>query len=142
MLSIALPHPWEDEGELVLHLLEECNSADRVECIGKVQGDQYPVWMVSLRRFLIPCTMFSAPPGMPTPNCTGENVPGSFSLRLHMAAELMSLWKMVPMAMGLMPPSFFGCGNQPSTKEEWSEVLWDELAIGSYLPFCMAYRWH
>ena len=47
MLSIALPHPWEDEGELVLHLLEECNSADRVECIGKVQGDQYPVWMVT-----------------------------------------------------------------------------------------------
>ena len=47
MLSIALPHPWEDEGELVLHLFEECNYADRVECIGKVQGDQYPVWMVT-----------------------------------------------------------------------------------------------
>ena len=47
MLSIALPHPWEDEGELVLHLAEECNSADRVECIGKVQGNQCPVWMVT-----------------------------------------------------------------------------------------------
>ena len=49
-----------------------------------------------------------------------------------MMAELMSLWKMVPMAMGLMPPSFFGYGNQPCTKEVWSEVLWDELVIGSY----------
>ena len=47
--------------------------------------------------FLIQCTMFSALPGMPTPNCTGENVPGSFSLRLHMMTiELMSLWKMAP----------------------------------------------
>ena len=54
--------------------------------------------------------VLSAPPGIPTPNCTGENVPGSFSLRLHMMAELMSLWKMVPMAMGLMPPSFLVMG--------------------------------
>ena len=60
----------------------------------------------SLRRFLIPCTMFSAPPSMLTPNCTGENVPGSFSLRLHMMAELMSLWKMTLVVMGIMPPSF------------------------------------
>ena len=27
---------------------------------------------------------------------------------------------------------FFGYGNQPCTKEVWSEVLWDELVIGSY----------
>ena len=27
---------------------------------------------------------------------------------------------------------FLGYGNQPSTKEEWSEVLWDELVVGSY----------
>ena len=45
--SEGLPHTWDDEGELILHLLEECNSADRVKCIGKVQGDQYPVWMVT-----------------------------------------------------------------------------------------------
>ena len=76
-MSIALPHPWEDEGELVLHLLEECSSADRVECIGKVQGDQYPVWMVSLIRLLIPCTMSSAPPHS---KLHRENVSGSFFL--------------------------------------------------------------
>ena len=28
-------------------LLEEYNSAYRVECIGKVQGDQYPVCMIT-----------------------------------------------------------------------------------------------
>ena len=28
---------------------------------------------------------------------------------------------------------FLGYGNQPSTKEVWSEVLWDELVVGSYL---------
>ena len=50
-----------------------------------------------------------------------------------MITELMSLWKMVPMAMGLIvPPSFLAMGNQPSTKEVWSEVLWDELVVGSY----------
>ena len=50
MLSITLPYPWEDEGgELVLHFLEECSSADRVEFIGKVQGDQCPVWMVFIQ---------------------------------------------------------------------------------------------
>ena len=27
---------------------------------------------------------------------------------------------------------FLGYGNQPSTKEVWSEVFWDELVIGSY----------
>ena len=109
MLSIALPHPWEDEGELILHLLEECSSADRVECIGKVQGDQYPVWMVTYEvsdamHYVLSQHLLA----YPTPNCTGENVPGSFSsLRLHMVAGLMSLWKMVPMAMGLIIPSPF-----------------------------------
>ena len=28
---------------------------------------------------------------------------------------------------------FLGYGSQPSTKEEWSEVLWDELVVGSCL---------
>ena len=28
--------------------------------------------------------------------------------------------------------TFIGYGNQPSTKEVWSEVLWDELMVGSY----------
>ena len=27
---------------------------------------------------------------------------------------------------------FLGYGNQPSTKEERSEVLWDELVVGGY----------
>ena len=27
-----------------------------------------------------------------------------------------------------------GYGNQPNTKEKWSEVLWDELVVGSYPP--------
>ena len=27
---------------------------------------------------------------------------------------------------------FLGYGNQPSTKEVWSGVLWNELVIGSY----------
>ena len=48
-----------------------------------------------------------------------------------MMAELMSLWKMVPMAMGYAA-IFFGYGNQPCTKEVRSEVFWDELVIGSY----------
>ena len=50
-----------------------------------------------------------------------------------MMAELMSLWKMVPIAIGLiMPPSFLAMRNQPSTKGVWPEVLWDELVVGSY----------
>ena len=27
---------------------------------------------------------------------------------------------------------FLGYWNQPSTKEVWPEVLWDELVVGSY----------
>ena len=27
---------------------------------------------------------------------------------------------------------FLGYWNQPSTKEVWSEVLWDELVVGRY----------
>ena len=109
MLSTALPYPWEDEGELVLHLLEECNSAYRVECIGEVQGDQYQSgWShleVSDSMHYVLSTSWHAHTKLHR-----ENVPGSFSLRLHMMAELMSLWKMVPMAMGLMPPSFLVMG--------------------------------
>ena len=26
-----------------------------------------------------------------------------------------------------------GCGDQPSTKEEWSAVFWNEQVVGSYL---------
>ena len=46
-----------------------------------------------------------------------ENVPGSFSLRLHMMAELMSLWKNVTMAMGLIPPSFLAMGISLAPKK-------------------------
>ena len=116
MLSIALPHPWEDEGELVLDLFKECSSADRVECIGKVQGDQYPVWMVTQEisdsMYYVLSTSWHAHNKLHR-----ENVPGSFFLRLHMMAELMSLWKMVPMAMGLMPPSFLAIGISLAPKK-------------------------
>ena len=54
--------------------------------------------------------VLSAPPGMPSTHqaaqvrmCQGA----SFSLRLYMVTELMNLWKMVPMAMGLIIPPYF-----------------------------------
>ena len=37
-----------------------------------------------------------------------------------------------PYGNGPYATIFLGYGNQPSTKEVWSEVLWDELVIGSY----------
>ena len=50
-----------------------------------------------------------------------------------MTAESMSLWEDGPYGNG---PSyatiFLGYWNQPSTKEVWSDVLWDELVVGSY----------
>ena len=133
LLSITLPHPWEDEWELALHLLEEHNSADRVKCIGNVQGDQCPVWMVTQEisdaMHYVLSTSWHAHSKLHRGECARELL-----LKLHMMAELMSLWKMVPMAMGLLPPFFLGYWNQPSTKEVWSEVLWDEQVIGSYPP--------
>ena len=77
--SEGLPHTWDDEGELVLHLLEEHNSADSLD--GLTQEVSDTVYYV----------LSQHPPGMPTPNCTGKNVPENFFLRLHMMAELMSL---------------------------------------------------
>ena len=38
-----------------------------------------------------------------------------------------------PYGNGPYATIFLGYGNQPGTKEEWSEVLWDELVVGSYL---------
>ena len=67
--------------------------------------------------------VLSAPSGMPTPNCTRENVPGSFSLRLYITAELMSLRKMVPMAMGLMPSSFLAMGISLAPKKNGLSAL-------------------
>ena len=37
-----------------------------------------------------------------------------------------------PYGNGPYATIFLGYGNQPSTKEVWSEVLWDELVVGSY----------
>ena len=75
---------------------------------------------------------------MPTPNCTGENEPGNFSLGLHMMAELMSLWKMVPMAMGLMPPSFLVMGISLAPKKYGLRC--SGVNTGDWqLSFCMAH---
>ena len=38
----------------------------------------------------------------------------------------------VPYGNGSYATIFLGYWNQPSTKEEWPEVLWDELVVGSY----------
>ena len=84
----------------------------------------------------MPFTMFSAPPGMPTPNCTGENVPGSFFL-LEVAHDgrVDELVEDGPYGNGSYYSTIFlGYGNHPSTKEVWSEVLWDELVVGSCPP--------
>ena len=37
-----------------------------------------------------------------------------------------------PYGNGPYATIFLGYWNQPSTKEVWSEVLWDELVVGSY----------
>ena len=47
MLSIALPHPWEDEGELVLYLLEESSSADSLDVTHKASDSMYYVLSTS-----------------------------------------------------------------------------------------------
>ena len=127
MLSIALPHPWEDEGELVLHLLEECNSADRVEWFGKVQGDQYQSgW--SLRRFLfhVLCslsTSWHTHSKLHRGECTRE-----LFLEVAHDGRADELMEDGPYGNGPYSTIFLlGYGNQPSTKEVWSEVLWDEL---------------
>ena len=89
----TITHPRENVGEVLFHLplkkaglLTELNAFTRSSETRTQSG-----W--SLRRFLTQCTTFSAPHGNThTPNCTGEKKPGSFSLMLHMTAELMSLW--------------------------------------------------
>ena len=133
MLSITLPHLWEDDGELILHLLEECSSADKLNALVRSRETSAQSGM-SLRRFLVPCTMFSAPPVIPTPNCTGKNVPGSFFL-LEVTHDCRAdeLVESGPYGNGpYCATIFLGYGNQPSTKEVWSEVLWNELVVGSY----------
>ena len=38
-----------------------------------------------------------------------------------------------PLAMGLIvPPYFLAMGISLAPNEVWSEVLWDELVVGSY----------
>ena len=131
LLSIALPHPWEDEGELVLHLLEECNSADRVECIGKVQGDQYPVWMVTQEvsdsMHYVLSTSWHAHTKLHRGECARELL-----LEVAHDGRADELVEDGPYGNGSYATIFLGYGNQPSTKEVWSEVLWDELVVGSY----------
>ena len=45
------------------------------------------LWSMS-KVFRTPCTTFSAPPGMPTPNWTGAKTPGSSPFMWAMMAEL------------------------------------------------------
>ena len=66
---------------------------------------------------------------------TGENVPGSFFfLKVAHDGRADELVEDGPYGNGPYATIFLGYGNQPSTKEEWSEVLWDELVVGSYPP--------
>ena len=106
-------------------LLAELNA------FGKVQGDKYPIWMVTQEvsdaMHYTLSTSWHA-----NTKLHRENVPGSFSLRLHMMAELISLWKMVPMAIGLMPPSFLAVGISLAPKKHglrWSGMNWWLAAI-------------
>ena len=70
-----------------------------------------------------------------TPNCTGENVPGSFFLlEVTHDSKVDELVEDGPYGNGSYATIFLGYGNQPSTKEELSEVLWDEQVVGSYPP--------
>mgnify|MGYP004637657825 CR=1 FL=1 len=109
MLSIALPHPWEDEGELVLHLFEECNSADRAECIGKVQGDQCPVWMVTQDVFdamhYVLSTSWHANTKLHRGECARELL-----LEVTHDGRADELVEDGSYAMGLVPPSFLAMG--------------------------------
>ena len=77
--------------------------------------------------------MFSAPPVIPTPNCTGENVPGSFFL-LEVAHDgrVDELVEDGLYGNESYATIFLGYWNQPSTNEVWPEVLWDKLVVGSY----------
>ena len=62
-----------------------------------------------------------------------ENVPGSFILlEVTHDDRVDELVKDGPYGNGSYATIFLDYGNQPSTKEVWSEVLWDELVIGSY----------
>ena len=112
-------------------MLEEYNIADRVECIGKVQGDQCPVWM-SLRKFLIPCTCSPALLACPLQTAQGEC---TRVLLLEVTHDCRADELVVEGPYGNGPyyaTIFLGYWNQPSTKEVLSEVLWDEQVIGSY----------
>ena len=123
MLSRALPHQWVDEEEVVLHLFEECNSADIVECIGMIQGNQYPIWMVtqevSNSMHYVLSTSWHAHSKLHRGECAME-------LLLEVAHDGRADELVVDSPYSnrpLMPPSFLTMWNQPSTKEVWSEVL-------------------
>ena len=76
----------------------------------------------------MPCTMFSTPSDMPTPKLHRENVPGSFFfLEVVHDGRADELVEDGPYCNGPYATIFLGYGNQLSTKEEWSEVLLDEL---------------
>ena len=124
-LSITLPHPRENVGEVLFHLpwkkaglLTELNAFTMSS-----ETSTQPEWW-SLRRFshtvhYILCSSWNTH----TLNCTGEKKPGSF-LRLHITAELACLWKMmVPIAMGLTPPSFLAIGISLAPKKYGLRVV-------------------
>ena len=62
-----------------------------------------------------------------------ENVLGSFfTFKVAHDGRADELVEDGPYGNGPYATIFLGYGNQPSTKEVWSEVLWDELVVGSY----------
>ena len=54
---------------------------------------------------------------MPTPNCTGENVPGSFSFKVAHDGRADELMEDGSYGNGPYATIFLGYGNQPSTKK-------------------------
>ena len=77
--------------------------------------------------------MFSAPPGIFLKTAQGECT-RELLLEVTHDGRADELVEDSPYGDGPYATIFLGYGNQPSTKEEWSEVLWDELVVGSYPP--------
>ena len=103
-------------GNLSCTLLEEYNSAYRVECIGKVQGDQYPVWMVSQKIsdaiHYVLSTSCHAHTKLHRGDCTRELL-----LEVAHDGRADELVEDSSHAMGLVPPSFLAMGISLAPKK-------------------------
>ena len=108
MLPIALPHSWEDEGELVLHLLEEHNSADSLDVTHKASDSMHYVLSTSWHA---------------NTKLHREDVPWELLLEVTHDGRADKIVEDGPYGNGPYATIFLGYGNQPSTKEVWSEVF-------------------